>query len=146
MASLFGALILTNTSDLTIVGFSLSNGASPSPSTSHIKGKNGDLRYFDTNFTGGRTLLQDADFDYSRQNSFNAALNKFGWTDMLSENFTRTTSSGFKYSTRLHYTRHYNKSRHNNHLHLQGYKPNLVSGNPILYERPMGPFINPKMN
>jgi len=146
LASLFGALVETNTTDLTVVGFSLSNGSSPSPSVSHINGKNGDLRYLDSNFTGGRTLLQDDDFDYARQNTFNEALNKFGWTDMLSENFTRTTSSGFKYSTRPHYTRHYNRSRHNNHLHLQGYEPNLISGNPILYQRPLGPFVNPNMN
>ena len=92
-ASLFGALATTNTKDLTITGFSLSNGNSPKPSVSHIAsvshidGKNGDLRYFRTDGSGDKVLLGKEGLDLARQNTFNAALKKFGWTDMLSEYF-----------------------------------------------------------
>lgn len=57
MGSLLGALASTSTSDLTVNGFSLSDGSSPSPSTSHKDGKNGDLRYLRTDESGGPVLL-----------------------------------------------------------------------------------------
>ena len=121
-ASLIGALATTKTTDLTIVGFSMSDGSSPAPSLSHKNGINGDLIYLRTDQSGSGVLLGQKDFDLNRQNTFNDALYRFGWKDMLSEEFT---PYGQNNTLRLNHTRHYSKSRHNNHLHLQGYKPNL---------------------
>ena len=122
LAAMFGALAETNTQDLTVVGFSSSDGSSPSPSKSHKDGKNGDFRYLRKDFSGGAVLLQDQQMDISRQNTLNQSLNKFGWKSMLSENFT---PHGKKNQTRLDHTTHYNKSRHHNHLHLQGFRPRI---------------------
>ncbi|MBC6993170.1 RHS repeat-associated core domain-containing protein [Lewinella lacunae] len=117
LAALLGALAETNTRDLTIVGFSNSDGSSPSPSSSHKDGKNGDLRYLRTDRTGDAVLLQDAELDANRQNKFNDNLYKFGWKNMLSENYV---PYGETTTTRLRRTSHFNKTRHHNHLHLQG--------------------------
>lgn len=123
-AALFGAMSTTNTQDLTIIGFSNSDGNSPAPSVSHKQGINGDLRYLRKDYSGGAVLLNQSAFDIQRQNTFNNALHRFGWTDMLSERFT---PAGQTESILLNHTRHYNKCRHHNHLHLQGFKPNLIS-------------------
>lgn len=122
LASLFGALAETKTTDLTINGFSNADGSSPDPSKSHKDGKNGDLRYLRKDESGGPVLLLDKQFDMTRQNEFNDALHKFGWKNMLSERFT---PAGGKDEVLLNYTSHYSKSRHHNHLHLQGYAPNI---------------------
>jgi RHS repeat-associated protein len=122
LASLFGALAETETTDLTINGFSNADGSSPAPSKSHKDGKNGDLRYLREDESGGAVLLQDKEFDMSRQNEFNNSLEKFGWKDMLSERFV---PAGGKKKVLLNHTSHYSKSRHHNHLHLQGYAPNI---------------------
>jgi RHS repeat-associated protein len=125
MASLLGALAETGTSDVTINGFSMEDGSSPSPSTSHTNGKNGDLRYLRTDRTGDRTLLGQEYFDDDRQNTLNDALFKFGWKDMISENYTPYGGGG---KILLNHTSSA-KARsiptdHTNHLHLQGYAPN----------------------
>ena len=122
MASLIGTVAETKTNDLTVVGFSLSDGSSPAPSVSHKDGKNGDLRYLRKDGSGDAVLLNQKQFDIERQNTFNAALNKYGWKSMLSEQFTPAGSSN---KMLLDYTKHYSKSRHNNHLHLQSYKPTI---------------------
>ncbi|MDB9954822.1 hypothetical protein OAD49_04600 [Flavobacteriaceae bacterium] len=120
LASLIGALSVTNTKDLGIVGFSLSDGSSPAPSKSHINGKNGDLRYLRTDKSGGTLFINQNPglLDEPRQNSFNNALYKYGYTDLI----------GYKYQTNgqmklLNHTRHLENHQH--HLHLQGYNPNL---------------------
>ena len=123
-AAFIGAMSTTNTQDLTIIGFSNSDGSSSAPSVSHKQGINGDLRYLRTDNSGGPVLLNQSAFDIERQNTFNNALHKFGWTDMLSERFTPAGQTG---SMLLNHTRHYSKSRHHNHLHLQGFKPNLIT-------------------
>ena len=122
LASLIGAVAETKTTDLTVVGFSLSDGSSPEPSVSHKEGKNGDLRYLRKDQSGGAVLLSENQMDISRQNEFNDALNKYGWKSMLSERFT---PAGGGDKMLLDNTTHYSKSRHNNHLHLQGYSPNI---------------------
>ena len=123
LASLFGAMATTDFNDVTIIGVSNADGSSPPPSVSHKNGKNLDFRYLRTDKTGERVLLGQNELDIKRQNEFNDALYKFGWKDMLSENFR---SAGEKNSTLLNHTRHYSKSRHHHHLHTQGYKPNLI--------------------
>jgi len=119
------------TKDLTIIGFSNSDGSSPKPSTSHKNGLNGDFRYFSTDKSGDAVLLRDANLDIDRQNTFNEALNRFGWKSMLSENFTPANSTT---QTQLEYTTHYNKSRHHNHIHVQGYSPNLSIRGAVLLD------------
>jgi hypothetical protein len=132
-ASLMGALIETNTADLTIVGFSKQNGSSPWPSSSHVDGKNGDLRYLRTDKTGGPILVNQVRFDQVRNARLTSALNKYGWKSMLSE---RTSVNHFTPSYLLPYTTHFTgyfskktgqwiNSRHNDHLYLQGYQPKI---------------------
>jgi RHS repeat-associated protein len=123
-AALIGALATTSTTDLTIIAFSKADATSPPPSKSHKNGINGDLRYFQTDYSNRPTLLTDKGFDMDRQNKFNDALYTFGWKNMLSEQFT---PFGEQNSTILNRTSHYNKSRHHNHLHLQGFRPNLIT-------------------
>ncbi|CAD0009677.1 DUF6443 domain-containing protein [Flavobacterium salmonis] len=121
MASIIGALSATNTTDLTINGFSLSDGKSPDPSVSHKNGINGDLRYLRTDYSGGAVVLGSENVDVARQNIFNASLYKFGWKDMISERFNGTlldnTSSANDRGI---------GSDHTNHLHMQGYNPSLT--------------------
>lgn len=128
MASLIGTVAETKTNDLTVVGFSLSDGSLPAPSVSHKDGKNGDLRYLRKDESGDAVLLNQKQFDIKRQNTFNAALYKYGWKSMLSEQFTPAGSSN---KMLLDDAKHYSKSRHKNHLHLQGYKPTIKT----VYER-----------
>ncbi|MBQ3944431.1 MAG: RHS repeat-associated core domain-containing protein [Alphaproteobacteria bacterium] len=123
MAALLGALVVTNTTDLTVVHFSNEDGTSPAPSVSHKNGNVGDLRYLRTDYKSLPTLLQDKEFDINRQNALNDALYKFGWEGMLSENFT---PYGEKAQTRLNHTKHYSKPRHNNHLHLGKFNPHIT--------------------
>jgi RHS repeat-associated protein len=127
-AALLGVLGETATNDLTINGFSLANGKSKGPSTSHKNGINGDLRYLKTDFSGRGGLLTDDDFDRNRQDRFNKSLNKFGWKSLLSENYT---PNGGNEQTIVDEATHYNKSRHNNHLHIQGFKPKIIVRSPI---------------
>jgi RHS repeat-associated protein len=124
MAALLGVLAETATSDLTIVGFSLEDGSSPKPSTSHKNGKNGDLRYLKTDFSGEGGLLQDKDFDRKRQDRFNKSLVKHGWKSLLTEWYI-PGSKNEEGKTIVDEGTHYNKSRHNNHLHTQGFKPKI---------------------
>ena len=120
-ASLIGALSATGTEDLTVVGFSLADGSSPAPSTSHIDGKNGDLRYLRDDESGQPLYLNrnPEDLDAPRQDAFNQALYKYGWKSLLSHTYTlngqeRTPARA----------RHFRN--HHHHLHLQGFTPDLV--------------------
>ncbi len=124
-AALFGSLITTNTTDLTVIGFSLTNGDSPDPSRSHINGINGDVRYLRTDQSGERVLVNQLAFDVVRNERLSAAFRTFGWTSQLSE---RTSTSHFTPNYILPGATHYSKSRHNNHLHLQGFRPNINLG------------------
>lgn len=127
LASLIGSLADTHTKDLTINGFSNSNGSSPAPSVSHKNGINGELRYLRKDKTGGSVILVDAKVDITRQRGLINSLSKFGWKDMLSEKFSvpgsakpvlfKNTSSASARGV---------KTDHTTHLHLQGYNPNLT--------------------
>lgn len=132
MGAIMGALAENSISDLTITNASNADGSSPSPSTSHKNGVGIDFRYLSQDKKGGSTLLYDSNFDGVRQNGLNNSLSKFGFTYMLSEhdsNDLGVLSKGANGSLRLgsisrehktNNTRHYNKSRHHNHLHLGG--------------------------
>ncbi len=122
-AALFGALSEANVKDLTINGFSLSDGTSPSPSVSHKQGKNGDLRYLNTDKSGGATLIGDSNMDWDRQSTLNNSLYKYGWKDMISEKRSDGTLLPHASSA----TSRGIKTNHRNHLHLQGFKPNLTN-------------------
>ena len=121
-AALFGAASQANFKDIGVVGFSLSDGKSPAPSTSHKLGKNGDLRYLNTNEKSASTNIRSSNFDVTRQSAFNEALFKYGWRDMISERFGNGnllphTSSSIE--RKIH-------SDHTTHLHLQGFNPKLI--------------------
>ena len=120
IAALFGAASQANISDLTITRGSHPDGSSPGNSTSHVNGINFDLRYLRTDKSGGPLDISKNPslLDQSRQNSFNDALNKFGYKDLI----------GFKYNSGgqtklLNHTRQL--KNHHHHLHLQGFKPKL---------------------
>lgn len=126
LGSLFGALASTGTTDLTVNGFSLSDGSSPSPSVSHKEGKNGDLRYLRTDESGGPVLLGQQNLDVNRQNEFNAALKKFGWNDLVSKRFKPYGSSqGMLLDNATSGKERGIKSGHFDHLHLQVYNPKI---------------------
>jgi RHS repeat-associated protein len=128
LASLVGALALTHTADLTVNGFSKADGSSPSPSVSHKDGKNGDLRYLRTDKSGGSMILGQKGLDVNRQNNLNNALNKFGWSDLISERFTNPGSD--KPTQLAHTTSAHDrkiKTDHTTHEHLQGYAPRVTT-------------------
>ncbi len=139
LASLFGALADNNTSDLTIISASNSDGTSPAPSKSHVQGTGLDLRYLRDDKSGNAVNIWNSDIDFSRQNQFNKSLDKFGWTKMLSEHTSRTIGPfrDHYYRDNTHKlwgTTDYAKpgARHYHHLHVGGvyggtiqFKPNL---------------------
>jgi hypothetical protein len=119
-ASLLGAVANTGTTDLTVNQFSNSDGTSPTPSTSHKGGVNGDLRYLRMDQSGGQVKTNDFNLDRERQNQLNQSLNLFGWKDLISERgngqLLNHTSSAKERGI---------LSNHSDHLHLQGYQPNI---------------------
>lgn len=126
LASLIGALMESGYDDVTSTGFSMPDG-SPGVSASHINGENGDFRFLRTdhslntptylNTTAGVDAL-----DEGRQNTFNNALYKFGWTTQLAWRYTKNGEQRL-----LSRTVHY--AGHHHHLHVGGYVPNLVETN-----------------
>ena len=120
LAALIGAVGTVAFSDITINQFSYSDGRSPAPSVSHKNGKNGDLRYLRTDKSGSQTDVGSNNFDEQREQALTNALYKFGWKDMISEKYNNKllphTSSAKNRGIR---------SNHSNHLHLQGFKPNI---------------------
>ena len=121
LGSLIGAITESCINDLTVNGFSLSDGTSPPPSISHKNGTNGDLRLLNTNYDGNATLIDSKNIDLDRQSKLNGSLNKYGWKDIISER----SKTGFL----LPYTNSANErgiiSNHKNHIHLQGYNPKI---------------------
>lgn len=119
MASLFGAFAETGYDDFTITQFSYSDGTSPSPSTSHINGKNGDFRYLRYDQSGTGVTVNDAQFDQARNARFTTALDRFGYSDLKSYRYNAAWDNML-----LPKTSHL--GGHHNHLHLQGYNPRVV--------------------
>lgn len=138
MAALIGALAETGTTDLVVIGFSNSDGSSPSPSTSHKNGKNGDIRFLKTDKSGNGGYVFDIDMDFERQVTLNRSLSKFGWKDLVSSPYSPGTSIqdgkiGHPVSSgspiQLPGTRelpHSYDGKHFNHIHMQGFRPNVV--------------------
>lgn len=123
LASLLGAMLETGYSDVPCNGFSHADGSSV-PSTSHLNGINGDLKFFrlDKTTRDQRSLHIDVSpelMDEDRQNLFNDALYRFGWKSMLAWRYQRNGQMRL-----LNHTRHY--VGHHHHLHVQGYAPNVV--------------------
>lgn len=120
--ALIGALYQTETTDLSVGQFSLSDGSSARPSVSHKLGKNGDLRPLRNDGLNKPTTVFDKGFDVTRNSNLTTALQKFGWKDIISEK----SNTGFL----LPFTSSANdrgiKSDHTNHLHLQGFKPSVT--------------------
>lgn len=127
-ASLFAAMLDCSFEDFVFNGFSNEKGESIGGSKSHKNGVNGDLRYLRLDKKGGRTDLFKNDktigwkgLDEDRQSEFNEALYKYGWKSMLSQYY-----NGQKIL--VHCTNDKRKN-HNDHLHIQGYKPELKMNN-----------------
>ncbi|MEQ8576879.1 MAG: hypothetical protein RIB63_22625, partial [Fulvivirga sp.] len=119
LASLFGAFSESGFSDFTITQFSYSDGTSPSPSVSHINGRNGDFRYLRTDQSGGKVTVFDGEFDQTRNAQFTQSLAKFGYGDLKSYN----VPVPYRNAGILPNTSHL--KGHDNHLHLQGFNPSI---------------------
>lgn len=132
-AGLIGAMAVNNIFDLGYNGFSHADG-SPTPSSSHRNGVNGDLRYLRTDNTGGPCILTQANFDYDRQVNFNNSLNDYGWGEasrMLSEEFLHAGNP----NTILPHTRHFHRIRvdvsyHSEDQVVNNNFPQIITNNP----------------
>lgn len=125
ISALFGAVADVGIDDLYVTHFSNFDGSSPAPSKSHKDGVNGDLRYLRTDHSASPGLITDEKFDVNRQVRFNDALHKFGWgrtSNMISEYFGNHNLLPYSASAREKGIR----SPHDNHLHLQGFAPNVI--------------------
>jgi RHS repeat-associated protein len=134
MASLIGASADSG-EEIFVVAASESDGTSPSPSTSHVDGKNMDIRYAGND--GARdaidyegSLTEFNKIDQTASANMNAGLKKFGWKDIRSSTLTVTNTStveGKQVSTSTNYsvsgTTHL--ADHYDHQHLQGYNPRV---------------------
>ena len=121
LASLIGAVGSLGYTDVTVIGFSLSDGSSPSPSKSHKNGNVGDLRYLRTDGVSAPTLVNGKNFDARRNEAMTAALFKFGWKEMISE---RVDGYLLPYTSAA--SERHISSDHSNHLHIQRYNPNIL--------------------
>ncbi len=127
VAVLIGALNEARISDLSLGQFSLYNGASPPPSKSHIGGKNGDLRLLRKDRSGGRVTVFDQQYDIERTSRLTAALYKFGYKDILSErNKDGKLASNTRHFSGYRKNGKWISVRHHHHLHLQGFRPNII--------------------
>ena len=125
LAALIGATSDVGANDVYVNHFSNADGSSPAPSHSHKNGINGDLRYFSKDHSGSRRLVSDAQFDEEREIRFVKALHKYGWAQtksmMFSERYGNHKLLPYTWSAKEHKI----PSAHNNHLHLQGFRPNV---------------------
>lgn len=133
MAAFLGALCKLGYDDISFNGASKKDG-SPGVSSIHINGSCIDVRYLRKDKAAKKVLLQDSEYDHERTLSMVNTFHKFGWgkakrlngtiIKMLSERFINK-SAGVNSTILLPHCSHYNKTRHNNHLHMQGFEPNL---------------------
>ena len=125
LAALIGATSDVGANDVYVNHFSNADGSSPAPSHSHKNGINGNLRYFSKDHSGSRRLVSDAQFDEEREIRFVKALHKYGWAQtksmMVSERYGNHKLLPYTWSAKEHKI----PSAHNNHLHLQGFRPNV---------------------
>lgn len=133
MAAFLGALCKLGYDDISFNGASKKDG-SPGVSSSHINGSCIDVRYLRKDKAAKKVLLQDSEYDHERTLSMVNTFHEFGWgkakrlngtiTKMLSERFINKFA-GVNSTILLPHCSHYNKTRHNNHLHMQGFEPNV---------------------
>ncbi|WNJ19615.1 RHS repeat-associated core domain-containing protein [Pontibacter sp. G13] len=115
MGSLLGAAVELNTKEMAVNHFSNEDGSSPSPSSSHVQGKNGDIRYLRTDADWTQAVwVQHDEFDKTRNTNMAAAFIKYGWSNLKSFEHNGWITPG---------TSHL--ANHHHHFHLQGYSPNL---------------------
>ena len=127
MAGVLGTLSNANLT-VSFNHWSNSDGSSPSPSRSHKKGTVGDLRPIRKDRSGDACLVSSSEFDKEANTRFVQEAKKFGWTSILSERHNGWITPG---------TTHYRKTaRHNNHYHLQRFKPMLETTNDLLVAPP----------
>ena len=126
LASLLGAMLECGFEDFVCNGFSKKDGSS-SPSVSHLNGFHGDFKYLRLDKaikTGiGSSLkinIEPEELDFTRQNQFNDALKKFGWTNFLGWTYTL--------KGKKHKLNHIPKNTkdHNHHLHVEKYNHNFI--------------------
>lgn len=113
MAAMIGTL---SNSNLTVSfnHWSNADGTSPSPSKSHKNGTVGDVRPIRKDRSGAKVLVSDFQFDLEASTSFIKNAELFGWTSVLSERYNGWITPG---------TTNFTTPRHNNHYHLQRFKP-----------------------
>ncbi len=126
LASLLGAMLECGFDDFVCNGFSKKDGSS-GVSKSHKNGYHGDFKYLRIDKaikTGVGTSLdistEPEKLDTSRQNSFNNALIKFGWTKFLGWTYT---INGVKHKLN-HIPK--NTTNHNHHLHIEIYNHDFI--------------------
>ncbi len=119
-ASIIGALAECSFDDVTMNGFTTSDGTG-APSVSHINGIAGDFRYLrkDKRITNLHINTDPNQLDVTRQEQFIDALVKFGYKSFLSYNIT-LNGRRFILKKSTHYADHH----HHLHLNAAGYSPN----------------------
>ncbi len=129
-AALIGAMAQTGYCDINFNHWSNADGSTPPPSRSHKDGIVGDVRPLRLDRSGQPILTTDAQFDSARNTAFIASLNTFGWKGALSE---RNPATGWITPLTTHYSGYRDKKtgkwidvRHNNHYHIQNFKPQII--------------------
>ena len=115
-AALIGVLEYSRVSDLSLNHWSNADGSSPAPSKSHKNGTVGDLKPLRLDKSGGKVLVSDEQFDKTRNAKLIEGVFLYGWTSVLSEKYDGYITPK---------TTHFTNPRHNNHFHIQRFKPKL---------------------
>ena len=84
--------------------------------TSHVNGRNVDVRYIRTDRQLSSVTVDDMYFDEKSNQIFVNSLNKFGFKDILS--FKRNEDGWLLQNTR-------SVTKHHHHLHIQGFRPDI---------------------
>ncbi len=129
LAALLGALNRAGFCDVSFNHWSNADGSTPKPSRSHKLGTVGDIRPLRIDRSGKPVLTSDKQFDTERNSRLIGAFRLYGWNSVLSERNANT-----KYITpgTTHYNGYRDKNgkwhpvRHNNHYHIQRFKPHLT--------------------
>ncbi len=129
LAALLGALKRAGIHDVSFNHWSNADGSSPAPSRSHKSGTVGDIRPLRLDQSGKAVLTTDNQFDAARNARLIEAFRKFGWTSILSEKNPATnylTPGTTNYSGYSDARKVWHAVRHNNHYHIQHFKPHLI--------------------
>ena len=132
LAAYLGTLCKLSYDDISFNGFSTANG-DPGESSSHINGAVGDMRYLRKDFKAlPVTVFQDI-YSHERSLALVNTLYEFGFgrtKNMLTEKYNKPELNLKNYE--LPHCSHFKTQlkngkwvRHHDHLHIQGFKPNL---------------------